>query len=315
MKPTLRDRALGTREMWARARVAAGRARRRAGAEPLASSPETEGSKAARLPVNCIVFSKNRAMQLDACLRSIERLAPYKGPIVVVYLATTPRFADGYEMLDSGARVRLVEQGEDFQRDVMTALDPESEYTVFHTDDDVFFRGPPTAPVLPAGFSAFSLRLGANTTYCYPLRRSQPVPATSGNGLVIAWDWTHAKDDFAYPMSLDGHVFSTRLLLRMLSRARFTNPNQLEEELHLRRYLAPAGMLAFRESCVVSIPANVVSATHGNRASGRADSSAESLNERFLRGERIDLDSMDFSSVTAAHQEVPLAFEHSRLET
>ena len=35
-------------------------------------------------------------MQLDACLRSIERLAPYVGPIIVVYLATTGEFANGY---------------------------------------------------------------------------------------------------------------------------------------------------------------------------------------------------------------------------
>jgi hypothetical protein len=206
----------------------------------------------------------------------------------------------------------LVAQTDDFRRDVLAALDRDTEYTVFHTDDDVFFRKPGALPVLPRGFAAFSLRLGSNTTYCYPFRRPQRVPPTLSHEAYLAWDWTRAADDFAYPMSLDGHILRTRLVGRILSRARFTNPNELEEVLHARRYLAPPLMLAFRESCVVSIPANVVSATHANRASEEPGWSADALNARFLRGERIDLDAMDFAAVYGAHQEIELAFESRR---
>jgi hypothetical protein len=264
---------------------------------------------AAHLAVNCIVFSKDRAMQLDACLRSIQSLAPYgAGPIVVIYLATTDEFADGYRLLDLGGRVLLVEQGDDFRGAVMNALDPTNPYTVFHTDDDVFFRKPPTAPALPPGFAAFSLRLGENTTYSHPTDRAQRVPVTSSGASVMAWNWTRAEGDFSYPMSLDGHILATGVLLRMLARARFANPNQLEEELHYRRYLAPAGMLAFRESCLVSIPANIVSSTHRNRAREDAGTSPRALNARFLAGDRIDVEAMDFSLVRGAHQDIAYVF-------
>jgi hypothetical protein len=248
-------------------------------------------------------------MQLDACLRSLERLAPYSGPVTVVYHATNPDFGRAYRLLDTSPRVRLIAQSDDFRGDVMAALSVDSEYTVFHTDDDVFFREPPTAPVLPEGFAAFSLRLGENATYCYPYRSSQSVPCITGDGPFIAWDWTRADHDFSYPMSLDGHIVRTRLVQRMLARARFVNPNELEPELHIRRYLAPSGMLAFRHSCLVSIPANVVSATHRNRASENPEWSAEALNARFIARERIDLDAMDFSDVRGAHQEVALVFK------
>lgn len=262
-----------------------------------------------RFPVNCIVFSKNRAMQLDACLRTIEMSAPYTGEIVVIFLATTPEFADGYGLLAGRDRVRLVAQGDSLQRDVIAALDRDSEYTVFHTDDDVYFRKPTTLPVLPRGFAAFSLRLGENTTYCYPFRRPQEVPATFAKEPFLAWDWTRAEDDFSYPISLNGHILRTRLILEMLSRKRFTNPNELEDLLHAGRYLAPPMMLAFRESCLVSIPANVVTATHTNRAAEHPELSAESLNARFLSGDRIDVEAMDFSIVRAAHQEIAFAFK------
>jgi hypothetical protein len=247
-------------------------------------------------------------MQLDACLRMLDRWAPYSGSITVVYQATTKAFAEAYDMIEPVARVRLVPQGADFKTTVIQEVQSGREHIVFHTDDDLFFAPAPCAPVLPPATAAFSLRLGANTVYCHTLDRQQHVPHTFETGELIAWDWTGADGDFGYPMSLNGHIFHTQLLLRMLKRARFGNPNQLEEELHYRRYLAPRWMLAFRTSSVVSIPANSVSATHVNRVSSDPTTSPEALNERFLYGERIDLSAMDFSAVRGAHQEIALAF-------
>ena len=64
-------------------------------------------------------------------------------------------------------------------------------------------------------------------------------------------------------------------------------------------------MLAFRESCVVSVPANTVTSTHRNRARDDLATSAAALNDRFLAGLRIDVSQMDFSHVDGAHQELP----------
>ena len=250
-------------------------------------------------------------MQLDACVRSIERCAPYAGAIVVIYKATNRDFGAAYDSLGVGSRVRLVPESDDFRRDVMHALDAGDVHTVFHTDDDIVFRRPGIAPMPAPGFAAFSLRLGMNTTNCYPLDRPQRLPSFSADGEVIAWDWTRADADFAYPMSLNGHVFSTVLLRRMLARARFANPNELEAQLHARRHLAPRWMLAFRESCLTSIPVNVVSSTHENRAGGNAELAPQALNARFLAGERIDIEATDFSDVRGAHQEIPLVFERT----
>jgi hypothetical protein len=254
-------------------------------------------------------------MQLDACLRSIEHFAPYSGPLVVIYKATTPEFAEGYRLLAGDERWRLIPQSDDFRCDVVEAVQNAGcEYTVFHTDDDVFFQQAPDRAIMAARFAAFSLRLGTNTTYCYPLDSAQPLPLRSEQGPFMAWNWSRASLDFAYPMSLDGHIFTTKLIRRMLLCARFDDPNELENALHLRRHLAPSGMLSFRESCLVSIPANIVTPTYRNRASENLDWSPEVLNRRFLAGERIDLDAMDFSSVRGAHQEIPFVFRRKGLD-
>ena len=297
----IRERVVKARDLWARGRVLA--------RHILPDAPAPENGVSARLSVTPMIFSKDRAMQLEACLTSISTFAPYAlEDIVVIFRATSPQFAEAYGTLVERHGVRLRPESDDFRRDVMEALDRANEHVVFHTDDDVFFAAPPAAPSLPPGFAAFSLRLGLNTTYCYPTGSRQDLPSRLDRGDVFAWDWTRADGDFAYPMSLNGHVFSRRLLGRMLARSRFANPNELEIELHVRRHLAPRWMLAFRQSCVVSIPANIVTSTHVNRAAGTPGLTSEALNSRFLAGQRIDVGAMDFSSVQAAHQEIPFVF-------
>jgi hypothetical protein len=247
-------------------------------------------------------------MQLDACLRSINRFAPYAGSITVIYRATSAKFEEGYALIMSAGQATFIEQSA-FEVDVLNAISKEDEYAVFHTDDDLFFRTPPAPPVPPKGFAAFSLRLGTNTTYCYSGATTQALPSLARSAPYIGWDWTRAQHDFAYPMSLDGHVFKTILLQRLLGDASFANPNELEEELHLRRYKAPRWMLAFEQSCLVSIPLNIVSTTHANRAGTNPELSPVRLNDRFLAGERIAIDSIEASSICGAHQELALAFE------
>jgi hypothetical protein len=303
-------RTLG-RGAWTRLRIAAARtSATHAGArvaDALGAAREAVGG----LRASCIVFSKDRPMQLDACLRSIERFAPYKGGVTVLYRATTGEFARGYALVEASCRARLVEQGADFRGAVMELLGSTDEHTVFHTDDDVFFRAPEPVPGLPADTAAFSLRLGENTTYCYTHARPQQLPTFTSEGPFIAWDWTRADADFGYPLSLDGHVFRTEMLTQLLADANFSNPNNLEEELHLRRQRVPPVMLALRRSCVVSIPANVVSESHENRSSADPANSSHALNSRFLDGDRIDLSAMDFSMVRGAHQEISFAFTYA----
>jgi hypothetical protein len=68
-------------------------------------------------------------------------------------------------------------------------------------------------------------------------------------------------------------------------------------------------MASPRHNVVVSIPANLVNETFPNRNASSAG--VGELNERFLRGERIDVDAMDFTEVRACHQEIDYVYRQA----
>jgi len=244
-------------------------------------------------------------MQLDAFLRSVQEHASAAYTLVcVLYTTTSDRHREAYARLAEIYRdVEWVDESS-FSEDLMRLVSAESEepFTVFHTDDDVFFRTFPP-PELRDDELCFSLRLGVNTVYNYAFDVPEQVAGASLDDGRVRWEWREqAPGSFAYPLSLNGHVFRTRDVQRWLGEVTFANPNELEAALQaVDGDLAPM-MASYEHSVVVSLPLNVVNDVYFNRAEWTYG--AEELNERFHLGQRIDLERMDFANVTSAHEQI-----------
>lgn len=278
------------------------------------------------MSLTSIIFSKDRPAQLDLLLRSMKQNAPAFAENCRVILRDGEEYAASYAICEREHREVIFDRERPeagFQWLVGHWLRVLAGAKVaFFVDDDVIYRPLPVAH--PAAFLdlfpatlCFSLRLGRNTTECYPLRCSQEQPLSSVLGYdFIAWDWrdTTTQHDFAYPASLDGHIFRRDWLLEMLRDEPFTNPNQLEEALvaACRATVWPNMVASFAESVLVGIPANSVSSTHGSNRSGEKNPrTVEYLNEGYLAGRRLSLDSVMTATIEAAHVEVPLLWEDS----
>lgn len=248
-------------------------------------------------------------MQLDAFLTSVSLHArEFFTSLTVLYRPTSDRFEEAYATLESDyADVRWVREAS-FRNDLLGVVG-EADMTVFHTDDDVYFRNPTPVDVRDDEV-CFSLRLGLNTSYSYALDVEQPLLGASVVGDRIAWDWrSQGPGELSYPLAVNGHVFRTEEVREWLRLARFTNPNGLESALQQFNPDIRPRMASFRHSVVVSLPANLVNETNVNRHSNFA--SVEELNSRFLAGERIDFRAMDFSAVRGCHQEIPFVFREA----
>lgn len=263
-----------------------------------------------------IIFSRDRACQLDALLRSIRRHLRSSGtaPIpTVLWTASTDAFAAGYELCIEREMATVFVRESNFHADLLEIL-PRSGLVCFFTDDDILHADAlldEAARFLENDqLLAFSLRLGRNTVRCYPHDCDQPLPAPLiSDGRTLRWQWASADYDFSYPLSLDGHVMRATDVRLAAQEMLVRNPNELEQVLASRALpmLSWRPRLAsYERSVLTGVPANRVNETHPNRCGSDPSRTAAFLNDRYLSGERIDLDALDFSTVSAAHQEIDL---------
>ena len=220
------------------------------------------------LPLVTVVFSRDRAMQLEACLASFAAHCREAAslPVDVLYTGSSPALAAQYGVVEREWRDRLhvrFHHERDFRRDLLDLLGTPARpapgragltlrrllgakpaaregggppYVLFLVDDNVFVRPFSLTEALGALAArpralGFSLRLGRNTTYCYSHDAPQRVPpfVPVAPG-VAAYDWTTAEHDFGYPLEVSSSVYSIPGVGSSLADLPFGNPNTLEAQ-------------------------------------------------------------------------------------
>lgn len=266
--------------------------------------------------VAVVVFSKDRPLQLGATLASLARhcVDPQTLQVRVLYTTSSPYQEGLYQELRLEHPGALFRRERRFKRDVETLVDG-AEFVCFLVDDAIFVRDFSMQAAIGALQEndlaiGFSLRLGANTTYCYTIDSQQELPPFEARPSgILAYAWSGASYDFGYPLELSSSIYRSAELRPLLGQARFRSPNTLEAELAARAASLAARLprlLCFERSVAFCIPANIVQDTAPNRASARPDHSPEALAGVFERGARIDVAHYDDMANNACHQEAEL---------
>ena len=179
----------------------------------------------------------------------------------------------------------------------------ETEYTCFMVDDLIVYRKLNIDKEQFVISEIFSLRLGNN------IRHSlfELLPNDVEN--IHTFDWTVLKKYWGYPFSVDGHICKTEYIKSIIKGINFDNPNKLEAHLQSHLPQAPKYMSCFNQSVVVSIPINRVSNSASASFGERFPHTAKELNDKFLAGERMNWQDMNFDEIISPHQEVELKFK------
>ena len=212
--------------------------------------------------------------------------------------------------------VRFVREG-DFKTDVLR-LSADGEFLMYLVDDDMFTRDFSVGEIMATLYArreaiGFSLRLGRNTTYCYPLNREQPLPEFSEIAPnVLEFSWTEGSSDFGYPLELASSIYRAGEFLPIARQLRFRNPNTFEARLagNAARFASShPRLLCYATSVAFCVPVNLVQTVSSNRAGGRPDLSAAALARKFHDGVRLKVEAYSGFVSRAAHEEVELEFE------
>ena len=173
--------------------------------------------------IDALIFSKDRACQLDLLLRSIDRYARnIYGSLSVLYTASSAEFMRGYGLCfaeHAGAKFVLEHDFEAQVRKWLTLCDGAVSFLV---DDDVFYRDATPPHELP---------------------------------------WSYRGGDYDYPFSVDGNVYERDDAILAIHDVTFRDPTQMEAGAHALSARLPFRKLHHGCPCLVGVPANRVSAS------------------------------------------------------
>lgn len=274
------------------------------------------------LELNIIVFSKDRAAQTSACVRSLYKHFKESNDEQVV--KTTVLYKSSSDILDRGyekakktlAFVNLSwVREQDFRKQIIDLLETDSKKVMFLVDDIIFVRpwsltDQQIQLVEHHMMLATSLRLHPGINFCYATDKPSSVPKFVKQYI---WTWQTGEGDWGYPMSVDGNVYRTEMIKRLISNLNFTNPNSFEAALDSAKVgpLMPSHMACYLDGPkLVNIPANRVQHQYKNRfADGY---SAEELNTFYLAGKEIDIEAYDGIKPSTCHVPVELILKETQ---
>lgn len=278
--------------------------------------------------MRALIFSKNRACQLELLLRSLEEQVCDAGrlSLAVFYAADTPALEAGYVrvgQIHSAVTLRRQDDGRPLKAQIGELIRGEQrEFFSFFVDDNVAVR--------PWGFSdppfevlrrrrevaSLALRLNPQVTYCQPLDLKTPPPRLDQD---LSWDWRPPRNratrrlasllglrvpwgDWAGSMFIDGYVFRHADFIEYFER--------LPELAYVTKI--EAAMLAdpIPGSRVCCYPQSRIVNTVLNRVDPHSvyphpGGSVEELNARFLAGDRLSYEQLKNVDNHSCHLTVP----------
>lgn len=271
--------------------------------------------------ITAVIFSKNRACQLDLCLSSIIKNCNIFEIIRVVY-TYDKEYQKGYDLLigkySNNKKIVFVKEESSLVFSFLISLDKcETNYISFITDDTVFYQYTnqknDIVSAMDGDTFCFSLRLGLNTTLQdYKTGRYQRdlFYYEELQYDVIRWDYNNYNpfDNYGYPISLDGHIYRIDDVIFITSAIDISKLRDWEGKLcYEKRYLYSnyTKMASFRHSKCVNIPSNAVL---GDLYCSNKGLSISELESKYVSGNEIDIDKMDFTKVIGCHQEIDYRF-------
>ena len=266
------------------------------------------------MSIAVVIFSKDRAAQLDLLLRSWSEQVP-EWPdfaVSVLYKSTAPDYDRGYEVVKRQFPTVFF-QPEDpnasFKAQVLALIERE-ERELFHflADELVFLRGFRTTDepfqILRRrrDVAAVALRMSPRVDYSQPLGLRTPPPPHRGN----LWTWQprplwaervtrlfgvhSARGDWCLQLNVDGNTFRYRqLAAHFRTLPEINGLNHLETVFLTNPMRDAPYLVSYPESRLINLALNRVD-THSSYPF--AGHSAEAFNARYLAGERLSYTSL-----------------------
>jgi hypothetical protein len=244
--------------------------------------------------IDSMIFSKDRACQLDLLLRSIKDNFKELKKIIILYLPTDNEFEKGYEIVKKTYPDFEWIKESNFVKDTLDIFNSfKNEFLVNFVDDEIVIRKNSIKEALDflrnQYFHCISLRMAPHINYCYTGNLSDEPPEFENVNNLYMWDWRKAKTvngDWNYPSCINSHIYKTEDFKKYISMIQFQHPNGLEANFNnIRQNFKPFN-ICFKKSKSVNIANNLIQ--NGTNQHGLIPEwQVNNLNNQFLNGRRL----------------------------
>lgn len=239
--------------------------------------------------INTIIFSKDRASQLDLLLRSMDKYFKINDRrISILYTWSSDAYKKGYEILRDlyGNRVNFVIESH-FKNDTVALLSDKFPFTLCLTDDVWFKRITNDTDIeykillTNNKIVALTYGLGHNIKFWF-YDDPMLLPPFNADG---TYEWNRATHKvWRYSMASTTHVWRTSEVMPYIQKLSFMNPNQMETDMVKHPINKPL-MLCYPKNRLIVFTVNQSQITHkGNRVGGLT---CEYFNDKWLNGYKI----------------------------
>lgn len=226
----------------------------------------------------CVIFSKDRALQLYALLESMQMYTSFNYRIIILFKASNVENKTSYHELISEAKIfslniKWVEQIGDFKINLLSILNQVNTNRIFFlTDDDIFIDkfNFDSCKKFACDKFTFSLRHSKNITKSYNEKKIINSPKflkSLVNNKFLEFKWFEGSGEWSDPWSVNGHIYCLNEIKILSEILTYSGPNSYEASLKLLNFLMENKIgVCCAQSKIVNIPINITQSEWKNRS-------------------------------------------------
>jgi hypothetical protein len=289
---------------------------------PVPSVEKRNENKMNRHQCCCVIFSKDRPLQLHATLESfrdnVEGINAQD--VFVIIKASNLEFAKYYRKVKFQFQNFVFIQENNFKQDLVSIVtNPYYSHVLFSVDDNIFSETFQMGYIMQLTDRhlqsiGFSLRLGRNITFCHPMNQNQALKTYHNiESDVLLWNWKDSELDFGYPLEISSSIYRTSLMKHLCQKLIYHNPNTLEHQLDLYKHNLSQSfpwIMSFQISKCFCIPMNITQEEYPNRHSDDPDFTIPVLLNEYQNGFKMNVREIYGRKTDSPHVVIKYNFIH-----
>ena len=248
--------------------------------------------------LNIVCFSKDRPMQLQAYIESLDKYADLQYTLDIIYTVSDEKYEQAYKQLMATYDDIPFIRETNMQKNLRDLFNGYGEHVMFGCDDVLFtskFGNEYETLMIDENVFGFTMRAGENIIYSHPAQTHFKFHGEVIEDTFCKWDWRTGQVTFAYPFELNATVYRKQDVLKyfdLVKGVKKWHPNILEGGFYsLRQYFYNRPiMYSYKNPKMVVLTINRVQDVAENPVYEEEGYTTEKLLEMFLAGRQIDID-------------------------